>query len=154
LFTRALQWSLSSARLIQSIPPNPVSPRSTLIVPSHLRLALSYGLFPFVFPTNNVYTFLFSPIRATCLAHHILLDLFIQIIFSEEYKSRSSPRCSFLQPPVTLSLFGLNILLSTLFTNTLSLCSSLNVSQQTTDYRQNCSLASSNFFVFRKQTRR
>jgi hypothetical protein len=34
--------------------------------------------------------------------------------------------CSFLQPPVTSSLFGRNILHSTLFSNTLSLCSSLN----------------------------
>jgi hypothetical protein len=36
----------------------------------------------------------------------------------------------FFQPPVTSSLFGLNILLSTLFSNTLSLCSSLNIRDQ------------------------
>jgi hypothetical protein len=36
----------------------------------------------------------------------------------------------FLQPPVTSSLFGPNILLNTLFSNTLSLCSSLNVRDQ------------------------
>jgi hypothetical protein len=35
-----------------------------------------------------------------------------------------------LQPPVTSSLFGPNILLSALFSNTLSLCSSLNVRDQ------------------------
>jgi hypothetical protein len=35
--------------------------------------------------------------------------------------------CSFLQPPVTSSFFGSNILLNTLFSNTHSLCSSLNV---------------------------
>jgi hypothetical protein len=35
-----------------------------------------------------------------------------------------------LQPPVTSSLFGLNILLNTLFSNTLSLCFSLNVRDQ------------------------
>jgi hypothetical protein len=35
-----------------------------------------------------------------------------------------------LQPPVTSSLFGPSILLSTLFSNTLSLCSSLNVRNQ------------------------
>jgi hypothetical protein len=33
-------------------------------------------------------------------------------------------------PPVTSSLFGPNILLNTLFSNTLSLCSSLNVRDQ------------------------
>jgi hypothetical protein len=36
----------------------------------------------------------------------------------------------FLQPPFTLALFGPNILLSTLFSNTLSLCSSLKVRDQ------------------------
>jgi hypothetical protein len=30
----------------------------------HLRLGLPSGLFPSGFPTNNLYTFLFSPIRA------------------------------------------------------------------------------------------
>jgi hypothetical protein len=38
--------------------------------------------------------------------------------------------CSFFQSPITSSLFGPNILLSTLFSNTLSLCSSLNVRDQ------------------------
>jgi hypothetical protein len=33
--------------------------------------------------------------------------------------------CTFLHSPVTSSLFGPNILLSTLFSNTFSLCSSL-----------------------------
>jgi hypothetical protein len=34
----------------------------------HLRLGLPSDLFPSGFPTNNLYTFLFSPIRATCPA--------------------------------------------------------------------------------------
>jgi hypothetical protein len=42
----------------------------------------------------------------------------------------SSSLCSFLQPPVTSFLFGPNNLLSALFSNTLSLCSSLNVRDQ------------------------
>jgi hypothetical protein len=36
----------------------------------------------------------------------------------------------FLQPPVTLSVLGPNILLSTLFSNILNLCYSLNVRDQ------------------------
>jgi hypothetical protein len=48
----------------------------------------------------------------------------------EEYQLWSSSLCSFLQPPTILSLFGPNIPLSTLFSNTFSLCSSLNIRVQ------------------------
>jgi hypothetical protein len=54
--------------------------------------------------------------------------LIILIILGEEYKSRSSSLYNFLHPPVTSSLSGPNILLSTLFSN--SLCYSLNVRDQ------------------------
>ena len=47
----------------------------------------------------------------------------------EEYRTLSS-LCSFLHSPVTSSLLGPNILLNTLFSNTLSLRSSLNVGDQ------------------------
>jgi hypothetical protein len=47
-------------------------------------------------------------------------SLIILIILDEEYKSRSFSLCSFLYPPVTSLPFGLNILLSTLFSNILS----------------------------------
>jgi hypothetical protein len=57
----------------------------------------------------------------------------------------------FLRPPVTSSLFGPNILLSALFSNTLSLCSSFNVREQVSQLYKN---HRQNFYVFGQQRRR
>ena len=74
-----------------------------------------------------------------CLSSHshvlhdqpIILLYFINRTRSgEEYRALSSSLCSFLHSSVTSSLLGPNILLNTLFSNTLSLRSSLNVSDQ------------------------
>jgi hypothetical protein len=70
---KCLHWSLSWARSIQSPPSHPISLRSILILSTHLRLGLPNGLLPSGFPTNILYAFLLSPIRATCPAHVILL---------------------------------------------------------------------------------
>ena len=123
-----IHLSLTWAPLFQSMPLLPT--RSILILSSHLHLGLPSGLFPPGFPTKTLYTPLFSPICVTCPDHLILLDLITWTILGEEYRSLSSSLCSFLCSPVTSSLLGTNILLSTLFSNTLSLCSSLNVINQ------------------------
>ena len=58
-----------------------------------------------------------SPMRATCPAHLIFLDLITQ---NGQYRSFSSSSCSFLHSSVTSSLLGPNILFSTLFLNTVT----------------------------------
>ena len=99
-------------------PPHPTFSRPFLISSSHLRLGLPSGLFPSGFPTNTLYTPLPYPVRATCPTHLILLDFIIRTILGEQYRSSSSSLCSFLHSPVTSSLLGPNILLSTMFWNT------------------------------------
>jgi hypothetical protein len=90
-----------------------------------------------------------------CPAHTILLDCnniwrgvqIIKLFITIRHKSpsgynkkinpvkiRSSVLCSFLQPPIMSPLLGRNILLSIIFSNTLSLCSSLNVKDQLTHH--------------------
>ena len=87
--------SLFWARSIQSLP-DPTFWRAILILSSHLCLGLASGLFPSCFLNKTLYAPLLSPIHTTCPAHIILLDLITQTILGEEYRSLSSPFCSFL----------------------------------------------------------
>jgi hypothetical protein len=59
------------------------------------------GLSPSGFPTSNLYTSFFSPIRATWPAYLIILDFIFLIILGEEYKSRSFSLLSFLHCPAS-----------------------------------------------------
>jgi len=92
--------------------------------PGSSKWPLSFS-FPY---QNSVYTF---PLPLTCyIPRTSLLNLITWTIFGEEYRSFSSSLCSFLHSPVTSSHLDPNIFLSTLFSNTLSLRSSLSVSDQ------------------------
>jgi len=123
--TSASHLSLSSASSIQSLFPHPISWRAIFLLSSHLRLGLPSGLFPSDFTTKICIHFSSPPIRATCPAHLILLDLITRIMLGEEYRSLSSSLWSFLHSAVTSSFLGPNILFNSLFPNTLSLRSSI-----------------------------
>ena len=82
------------------------------------------------FPNQNPVHTSPLPIRAICPAHLILLDFTTRTILGMEYRSLSSSLCKFFHSPVISSLLGPNTLLSTLFSNTLNLRSSLSVSNQ------------------------
>jgi len=99
-----------------------------IIFPS--MLGASKWSHSFRFPHQNpVYTSLLPHTRYMP-RYFILLDLITRTMLEEEYRSLSPLLCSFLHSPVTASLLGPNIILNTLFSNTLSLRSSLNVSDQ------------------------
>jgi hypothetical protein len=67
----------------QSNPSHPISLKSILISSTHLRLGLPSGLFPSGFPTNILYTFLFSPIRGFYYVNKLGIN-------SEQEKGRES----------------------------------------------------------------
>ena len=105
-------------------PPHPTSWRS-IYISSHLFLGHPSGLFASGFLTKSLYMPLLSPICATCFTQLILLYVIPRTILGEQYRSLSSSLCHFLHTTVTSSFLGPNILLSTLFSNTLSLRSSI-----------------------------
>ena len=82
------------------------------------------------FPTKILYTPLPTPIHATRLTQLIYLDFITRTIKGEEYKSLSSSLSSIPHYAFTSSLVSPNFLLNILFSDTLNLRSSLNVSDQ------------------------
>jgi hypothetical protein len=102
-----------------------LSLRSVLILSSYLRLGV--GLFLSGSSANILYPFFIPP----CVLHAppISPDFVVLIIFDDEYDLQSVSLCKFLHPCVNFFLLGQNILVGTLFCNTVSLCFPLKVSQ-------------------------
>ena len=117
--------SLPLARSIPSVLLHPLPEDPSLIY----TWAFQVVSFSQVSPTKTQYRLLLSSIRATSSAHLYLLVLITRMIFGEEYSSLSSSLCSFLHSLDTSVLLSQNIP-NTLSSNTLSLRSSLNVSEQ------------------------
>jgi hypothetical protein len=113
---------------------NKCKEHSSLISPS---IHLPTGLFSSHFPSvSNIYSILSILIihTAHAMKPHIM---------------------QFSRSPITSSFFGPNILLRTLRSNTLSLCSSLNFRNQVSHpYRTTGKIVYSNFYYFRQQRRR
>jgi hypothetical protein len=76
---------LSQIDPVDTIPSYRFLLRYIFILSTHLRLDLPSCLYPSSFSTNILHAFSSPPIRATCTAHIILLDLIILIMFGEEY---------------------------------------------------------------------
>jgi hypothetical protein len=70
-----------------------------------------------------VHAFLITCIRATCPAHLIPSYFIALMIFGEVYEVWSFSLCSFSPTSCHLILVSVNILLSTLFSDILNLCS-------------------------------
>ena len=103
-----------------------ISLRFILLLSFLLCLRLSSDLFPVALPAEILKAFMPSSILGTRAAHLNLLVLITLTIFGEQYKQRSSSLWSLLHSPFS-SLLGPNICLRILFSNILSLRSSLNV---------------------------
>jgi hypothetical protein len=112
VFTRALHWSLSRARLIQSLTSHPTSLRSILILSSHLRLVLYSSLFPSGLPTKILYEFP-SPhaCYVPCQSHPPWLDHSNYLAKSTSF--RNSSLRNFHHHSTVLSPSGPNILPTT-----------------------------------------
>ena len=103
---------------------------NVLILSSHPLLGFPSDLCLSGLPTKSLYAPFLPPIRATCLAYLFLLHSVTRITLGELYRSLCSSLGSLLHSPVTSSLLGPNIFLTTPFSKTLGPFSSLKVRAQ------------------------
>jgi hypothetical protein len=125
VFIRALHWSLSWSEWVLSISPHHISLRYILILFSHVHISIFSGFIPSSFPIN-----------CSLLSHQYYIPWPFNLPWFHYYNNMwqevqvlkllimqfSPATCHFLLRP--------NFPLNALFSNTLSVCSSLNVRDQ------------------------
>jgi hypothetical protein len=122
LFTRARHWSLSWERWIHTLPTCFFRTHFNIILPP-MSMSSEWSL-DFRFSDQNLVRI--SHRTYACYMSRLSHPLEVMtLIFGEACKLWSSSLCSLLQPAAASSLFGPNIPLSTLFSHTLSLLSSV-----------------------------
>ena len=133
-------WNLNVHYCIHKcLPPAPILSQIDTVHTStsrfmriHLNIIFPLCLsLPSIFPSGFPTKALLCSMRATCPAH-LILDFISQTILGEEYSLLSSSLCSFLHSTITSSLSYPNILLSTLFSNTLSVSNQVSHLYKTT----------------------
>jgi len=153
VFKRAHHWSLIRNRCIQSIHSNPMSPRTIPILFFHQLLDLQvFSSLKVSLPNFECIFIIYK--SAICPAYLTLICLFNLIIYDEDGELWISSLRTFLQSPVAPTFLDPNILLSTLFSNTLTLVlrSSLSMRNQVSHpYKRNSKI---NFFftIFVEET--
>jgi len=104
---------------VHKFPPHFSNTHSNIILLS-VPVSPKWSL-PFRFPDQNFVHISHLSHPSYISAQLIILDLITLITLGVEYKLYSSSLCSLLQRPATFTPLGPNILLGTLFPNTLSL---------------------------------
>ena len=116
---------LNQSNPINTSPPRFLKTHFNIVLPSTPRSFKQFSTTGL--PTQLLYVPLLCPIRATCPTPLNLLYLMARMTSGEECTAWSSLSCRLFHCPATSSLLGSNIFLITLFSNTLSLHSPLNV---------------------------
>ena len=120
LYWTGLYKCLPPVPLLSNI--DPVHALTSHFLKNHVKIILpsTHGSFKWSLSLRFSHQNPAVPIRATCPTHYILPYFITRTIFGEQYRSLSCSLCSFLHSTVTPSLLDPNILLTTLFSNTLS----------------------------------
>ena len=115
---------------IESITSQPISVRSVSLLSFHGLLHLPSCLFPSAFPTKTLHPLLLSPMCVTCPAYLILLNLISQSYLLRIINFEAPHYDLFFYPLLTPASEAQRLFLGFLFSDTLSLCSSISVTDQ------------------------